>query len=172
MTTKALHNSLKEPELLLIAETERAALAELDEDQLLELHKRIRRARGKYVKQYRRGASARVAESGGRGKAAAKNKRAADLAELFEEALARVSTALAASARRSAAALKVERLEAARNAKLGIGPQVEIAEPAEVPQTAASKSAVKKSKKTPISKKKVASSKAKGSRRQAKRDSR
>ena len=167
MTTKALHNSLKEAELLLIAETERAALAELDEDQLLELHKRIRRARGKYVKKYRRGASAGVAKSGGRGKAAAKNKRAADLAELFEEALARVSTALAASARRSAAALKVERLEAARNAKSGTGPDADVDEPGDAPE-----SAVKKSKKTPMGKKSVASSKASGARRQAKRDSR
>ena len=167
MTNKALQNSLKEAELLLIAETERAALAELDEDQLLDLHKRIRRARGKYVKQYRRGASARVAESGGRGKAAAKNKRAADLAELFEEALARVSTALAAAARRSAAELKAERLEAARNAKSSTGPGSETVAPAGAPE-----SAVKKSKKTPISKKDVASSKATGARRQAKRDSR
>ncbi len=49
-------------ERLLIAETERAALAELDEDELLDLHGRIRRART----EYRRGASQRLQRHGGR----------------------------------------------------------------------------------------------------------
>ena len=82
--------SVSEAEWLLLAETKRAALADLDEDELLALHSRVRRARTKYVKQYRRAASARVAEVGGRGAARPKNRRAAEKAEAFEKALARV----------------------------------------------------------------------------------
>lgn len=167
MTNKALPNSLNEAETLLVAETQRAAMAELDEDQLVVLHKRVRRARGKYVKQYRRGASARVASSGGRGKAAAKNRRAAELAEVFEEALARVSTALAAAARRSAAELKAERLAMAQEAKSGKGPDVPPSEPTDPTDRGTATST-----KTPIDRKSVASTRATGARRQAKRDNR
>jgi hypothetical protein len=49
---------MTETERRLVSETEREALVELDEDALLELHSRVRRARTKYVKNYRRGASA------------------------------------------------------------------------------------------------------------------
>ena len=57
MTRKSLLNSLTEGEWLLLAETKRAAMADLDEDELLALHTRIRRARTKYMSQYRRAAS-------------------------------------------------------------------------------------------------------------------
>ena len=60
---------LNDAERLLVAETGRAELAALDEDAAIELETRVRRARNKYVGQYRRGASAAVAEHGGRGKA-------------------------------------------------------------------------------------------------------
>lgn len=167
MTNKALLNSLNEAEYLLVAETQRAAMAELDEDQLVELHKRIRRARSKYVKKYRRGASARVAEVGGRGKASARNRRAADLAEVFEEALARVSTALAAAARRSAAELKAERLAMAQGATSSTGPEAGPSDPASPIERATPKRT-----KTPIARKEVAATRATGARRQAKRDAR
>jgi hypothetical protein len=49
---------LNDAERLLVAETERAPLAVLDEDAAIELATRIRRARNKYVGQYRRAASA------------------------------------------------------------------------------------------------------------------
>ena len=75
---------LNDAERLLVAETERAELAALDEDAAIDLEARIRRARNKYVGQYRRAASARVAEHGGRGTARAENKRAAMKAEAFE----------------------------------------------------------------------------------------
>jgi hypothetical protein len=78
---------LTEPERLLIAETDRGALALLDEDGAIALEERIRRARNKYVGQYRRSASARVAEHGGRGRARPENTRAAAKAEAFERAL-------------------------------------------------------------------------------------
>ena len=56
---KRLLAVLNDTERLLVAETEADALA-YDEDQVAALHDRIRRARGKYVSQYRRQASARV----------------------------------------------------------------------------------------------------------------
>jgi hypothetical protein len=108
---------LNETETLLIEETSREALAALDEDAAIELETRIRRARGKYVSQYRRGASARVAERGGRGRARPENTRAAQKAEAFERALSRVSRRVAALAAQSAAELRAERLALARDAK-------------------------------------------------------
>ncbi|GIH95663.1 hypothetical protein ACFFMN_40005 [Planobispora siamensis] len=110
----ALLNSLTEAELLLVRETAPERLAELDEDALLDLHIRVRRARTKHVKVYRRQAAARVEETGGRGKAYARNSRTRAKAEVFEDALARVSEQLATAARASAAALQDERLAAAR----------------------------------------------------------
>ena len=61
--------ALTPDERFLVAQTEKEALAELDEDAVLDLHQRIRRARNKYVGQYRRGAAARVPAKGARGKA-------------------------------------------------------------------------------------------------------
>jgi hypothetical protein len=54
---------LDDAERLLVAQTERAELAALDEDAAIDLEARIRRARNKYVGQYRRAASARVVGS-------------------------------------------------------------------------------------------------------------
>ena len=88
---KAILFSMTEAEQMLISETSRDELRALNEDELLEMETRIRRARNKYVKLYRRQASARVAELGGRGFAAPKNQRNRDKAEVFELALARVS---------------------------------------------------------------------------------
>src|SRR5689334_22868387 len=113
---QATLNTLTEAELGIVRDTEPEALAELDEDALLELHDRVRRARKKFLGQYRRQAAVRVEDVGGRGKAYAQNQRARDKAEVFETALARVSTALAKAARRAAAELKAERLAAARSA--------------------------------------------------------
>ncbi len=101
----AAAQALSEDELAVVRATDRDALAGLDEDALLDLHAQIRRARTKYVGQYRRQASARVSDTGGRGKARPQNQRARDKAEIFEAALARVSTALAKAARESAAQL-------------------------------------------------------------------
>jgi hypothetical protein len=108
---------LNESEKLLIAETAREALAALDEDAAIALETRIRRARDKYVSQYRRAASARVAERGGRGRARPENAQALRKAEAFERALSQVSRRVAVLARESAAALRAERLALARAAK-------------------------------------------------------
>jgi hypothetical protein len=124
----ALLNSLTENELSLVRETERARLAELDEDGLVELHIRVRRARDKYVKMYRRRAATRIEEVGGRGKAYPKNTRNRAKAEVFENALARVSDRLAAAARASARALRAERLAEARNARNTAPPAAPAAE--------------------------------------------
>jgi hypothetical protein len=111
---EAMLNSLSEAELAIARSAEPKALTDLDEDALLELHDRVRRARNKYLGQYRRQAAATVREAGGRGKAHAQNQRARDKVEVFETSLARVSNALAKAARRSAAQLRSERLAAAR----------------------------------------------------------
>jgi hypothetical protein len=165
---------LNEAERLLVAETEPAALASLDEDAAAELLVRVRRARTKYVGQYRRGAAARVAQQGGRGKAAPKNTLAAQKAEAFEEALARVSKRLGVLAAQSAAALKAERLEAARAAKQGAKPA---AAPAKKATAATSRSVAAprsgdRALRSPSSEKQRAGTKAATARRQAKRDSR
>lgn len=114
--------ALNDSERQFVAATDPASLAELDEDEAIELEQRVRRARDKYVSQYRRSASTRVAEHGGRGRARAENARAVAKAEAFERALAQVSRRVAVLAAQSAAALRAERLAAARAAKDGDWP--------------------------------------------------
>jgi hypothetical protein len=158
--------ALGETELAVVRATEPGALAGLSEDELLDLHARVRRARNKYVGQYRRRSSAGVAEKGGRGTARPANLRAAERAEVFEAALARVSTALARAARASAAELKAERLAAARAAKGAAGPAPDPAvDPATPPAT-------RPPAKSAGGRKRDASSLAAGARRQARRDAR
>ena len=170
---KAIYNTLTESEKLLVAETSRDALADLDEDQLLELLTRVRRARTKYVKLYRRRASAQVSESGGRGLAHPINQRNRDKAEVFERALARVSRRLQAAAKQSAEELKTERLEAARSGS-GSGPDTSGAGPDQANGAGRGKGKGKAAgfTKTTGGIKKDASTRAAGARRQAKRDAR
>jgi hypothetical protein len=165
---------LNDAERLMVAETGRAELAALDEDAAIELETRIRRARNKYVGQYRRAASAAVAEHGGRGKARPENRRAAMKAEAFEEALSRVSRRVAALARQAAAELRAERLAAARAAKQGRGPVVEAAVPAagRPGPTVTGEPIGDRALRSPASAKQRASTRAMGARQQAKRDSR
>ena len=72
---KAFRKYLTDAEVQIIEETKPANLAELDEDELGDLHDRVRRASRKYRKLHRRQASAQVRADRGRGKAAAKNPR-------------------------------------------------------------------------------------------------
>ena len=165
---------LNDAERLLVAQTERAELAALDEDAAIDLEARIRRARNKYVGQYRRGASARVTEHGARGTARPENKRAAMKAEAFEEALARVSSRVAALARQAAAALRAERLAAARATRHSHGPGPKKAEPAagrQGPPVTAEPTG-DRALRSPRTEKQRAGTLAAGARRQAKRDSR
>jgi hypothetical protein len=161
-------------ERLLIARTKRAELAALDEDAAIELEDRIRRARNKHVGLYRRGASAAVAEHGGRGKAAPENTRAAMKAEAFEEALSRVSRRVAVLARQSAARLRAERLAAARAARQGHGPDAQTAAPAgsRMDPALTGEPIGDRALRSPASESGRASTRAQGARRQAKRDSR
>ncbi len=59
---KKILNSLSEEEFVLIRETKKAQMADLDEDKLITLHTRIRRARNKHVKLYRQEGAAKVAD--------------------------------------------------------------------------------------------------------------
>jgi hypothetical protein len=161
---QGLLNSLTEAERLLVAETERDVLKGLDEDGLLDLHQRIRRARTKYVKNYRRAASAAVADGGGRGMSYPRNQRDRDKAELFESVLAKVSREVAVAANRASMELRTERIEAARAAKS--------AAPAAEQPKAATVTRPRATKKTTGGVKKDASTRAMGARRQAKRDAR
>jgi hypothetical protein len=165
---------LNDAERLLVAETERAGLAALDEDAAIDLEARIRRARNKYVGQYRRAASARVAEHAGRGTARAENKRAAMKAEAFEEALARVSRRVATLARQAAAALRAERLAAARATRQGRAPGAASAEPAvgRKGPSVTGEPTGDRALRSPRTEKQRAGTLALGARRQAKRDSR
>ncbi len=163
---KTVLSSLTETERMLVADTERAAIADRSEDELLELHTRVRRARGKYVKNYRRGASARVESAGGRGKGYAQSSRDRGKAEVFEVALARVSREVAIRANQSAADLKAERLAAARQDSAA--PRVDTTD-AGLPGPAGRDQAPRK---TTGGIKKDASSRAMGTRRQAARDAR
>ncbi|GAA1521002.1 hypothetical protein [Kribbella lupini] len=162
---QALLNSLTEAERLLVAEAERDAVKSLDEDELLELHQRIRRARTKYVKNYRRAAGAAVAEAGGRGQSYPRNQRDRDKAELFETVLARVSREVAGAARQAATELRKERIAAAR-------PAEREGRPTPAAHDSGPDGVRRRATKTTGGLKRDASSRAAGARRQAARDAR
>jgi hypothetical protein len=166
---RAVLNSMTAAERRLVDETSREAMAELDEEELLALHSRIRRARSKYVSTYRRKASRAVVKRGGRGFSYPKNQRDRDKAEVFEGALASVSRQVGRHAARAAAELKATRLAAARSD--GSGPRKVSARAAASSQEAA-ESRPRGAKKTTGGIKKDASTRAAGARRQAKRDAR
>lgn len=107
---KLLNDSEKE----LILAVRPKELRKLDEDELIDLHKRVRRARNKYSKLYRRRASEHVGRDRTRAKASKRSHRVAAKAEIFEDALAKVSRRLGRVARENADALREERLAAAR----------------------------------------------------------
>lgn len=176
--TKAMLAALNDSERLLVAETEPRQLNALNEDEVVELHTRIRRARNKYVGQYRRGATARVGASGGRGKARPKNTRAALKAEVFEQALSNVSRRLSALAKQSAADLRAERLADAQAAKRGKAAgaarksRIKKAGPSSKGRSVTAKPRGDRALRSPASEKNRGGTRAVGDRRQAKRDSR
>ena len=89
---KAVLNSMTDAERRLVAETEPAATrSRSTRTSCSSCSSRIRRARSKYVKNYRRAAGAKVGARSSRGTAYAENQRDRDKAEVFELALARVS---------------------------------------------------------------------------------
>jgi hypothetical protein len=163
---KKLLNSLSEDEYVLIRETTKSEMADLSEDDLIDLHTRIRRGRNKYVKLYRRAGAAKVDAKGARGAGKAANSRNAGKAEVFEDALSRVSRRLAAVSRDTARDLKEERLARARRSSPA--PDEERTTKGKV--TSAGKPRVDRTRTSPGRKKYEASSIAAGKRRQAKRD--
>ena len=163
---KRLLAQLNEADLLLWRETEREAMANLTEDAVVELHNRIRRARNKYTGQYRRQASARVVDSGARGKARPTNTRNAARAEAFEEALSRVSRRLGVLSRLAAADLRAKRLAAARADRAG-GPAG-----AATNEPPAGAGRARAHRQTTGGQKRDASTRSAGARRQAQRDAR
>jgi hypothetical protein len=165
---------LNDGERLMVAETEPDVLAGLDEDEAIALESRIRRARDKYVGLYRRRASARVTEKGGRAKGSAENEQAAMKAEAFERALARVSRRVAALAQKAAADLRADRLAVAREAKrrpVVPAPRGTRARPAAVTEgTVPGGRLGDRALRSPASEKRRASTQALGARRQVRRD--
>ena len=166
---KATWAMLNEREKELLRHADVSSLALLDEDELIELHTRIRRARNKYATLYRRRASSQVKEDASRVKAHAQHARTAAKAEAFEDALARVSGALAKAARSRAAALRAERLRAARRQ-----PAPARREPTRKARARSSSGARAgaKHRRTPVSKRASASARAATRRAEATRDSR
>ena len=153
----------------LVRETEPKRMEKLDEDALLDLHTRVRRARSKYVKLYRQTGAARVGMKGARGHARPGNVGNAAKAEVFELALARVSARVDVVARAAAEELKAERLAAVAATRGSSGPGTESAGGR---ASAAGASTRRRATKTTGGLKRDASSRAKGAARQAKKDSR
>ena len=171
---------LSESELLLVRDTEPSALATFDEDEVGDLLLRVRRARNKYSTNYRRQSTKRVTDKRSRGAARGSSNKTAMKAEIFEDALARVSRRLSVLARESAKELRRERIEAARGtppsgsaARGGGGSPTGARTPASAvsPRTAKTPKASKGTR-SPAKTKQARSSQAAGARRQAKRDSR
>lgn len=158
---------LKRGELDLMREIEPERMAQLDEDELLALHRRIRRARNKHTTNYRRKAARTVEEERARGAAKPKGAKDRLRAEAFEEALSRVSDRLAVVAHEQAEQLKQERLAMAREGRW-TGPESLNSSPGAVTEQGRGR----EHQKTTGGKKRDASSIAQGARRQAKRDSR
>ncbi|WP_433830694.1 hypothetical protein ACQP2E_11525 [Actinoplanes sp. CA-015351] len=159
----ALLGSLTENELALVRETEPGRIAGLDEDALIDLHNRVRRARTKYVKAYRRRAATRVEEAGGRGKAHAQNARRRYKAEIFEGLLATVSRQLSLVAQASAEAYETERLKA---------DPPPVAAPKRQKAQKPAPQLIDRRPNSPDLRKRAASTRASGRRRQARKDSR
>lgn len=172
---KATFDVLSEKDKQLVLDTEVRALRKLDEEELLALHARVRRARNKHTKLYRQGAAGKVQAKGARAGASKAHARDRARAEVLEEALARVSRRLAAVAHTTAEELKATRVAAARKqakAKRAAKEKAKAKAKSASKKRPAPKAAPRKSTKTPAAKKARAGSKASGKRRQAKRDRR
>ena len=170
---KQIRQMLNESEQELLRATESDRLKKLGEDELIDLHTRVRRARTKYTKLHRRRAAAQVKADSSRTRASAANQRSAVKAEAFEDALARVSRRLAREAWLSADRLRADRLAATRAAKVGNRAKSAKKQKAKGKAKASSGKARAESKqRTPASKRDAAAARAATHRKQAKRDAR
>ena len=176
----AIWSMLNDAEKQLLRQAAPDKLADLDEDALSELHSRIRRARNKYSKLYRRRASSEVSSSGSRSKGHSRHARTLVKAEAFEEALADVSAKLAKAARASADALRKERIAQARGESNAGGEATSKStktasgkkKSAGGPSAKKPKSSPKSKSKTPQSKRATGQARASKARKQAARDAR
>lgn len=169
MASPSLLATLNESDFLLVRATAPAELRGLDEDELLELHARVRRARNKHLGIHRRQGAVKVSAKGARGAAQSTNDRNAARVEIFEEALARVSSQLGAAARQSARELKDQRLARARGDAVAPPKTGARTTRAAAPKKRVSTDTTRES---PGRMKREAGTQATGARRQAKRDSR
>jgi hypothetical protein len=163
---------LGDAERLLVAETEPAALAALDEDGVIALHTRVRRARSKYVSQYRRAAARRVPVAGGRGRARPLNSRARQKAEVFELVLSQVSARLAELAAEAADELRSARLAMARSSTGHGGPDSLRGTRVPSARTVTTTPTGDRALRSPASERRRATTQARDARRQAGRDAR
>src|SRR5262245_60337258 len=164
---RATPQSLTRKEWALLTDTRPDRRRAMDEAALIELHARVRRARDGFVQLHRREVAAQVDAARARGTASVAPRRSPSKAEIFEDALARVSSSLARAARATAASLRAERLAAARSATRPAAP----AEPTPAPpktKTAAPRARTR----APIERKAAAATRASGARRQARQDAR
>ncbi len=163
---------LNDAEQALVREAGSDALSQLDEDELIELHTRVRRARTKYSKLYRRRAAEQVAADSSRGKASAANSTTRVKAEIFEDVLAAVSRRLAAVAKDRATELRHERLAAARREEAADQVTTSTRGSTKAAATGRPTTSGPDNSRSPARKKQAASTRAAGKRSQAKRDRR
>jgi hypothetical protein len=164
---RATPQSLSRKERTLLAETDTERLRAMDEEDLIDLHARVRRARDRYVQLHRREVAEQVEVARARGTASGAPRRSASKAEIFEAALARVSSSLARAARAAAASLRAERLTAARSA---VRPA---AAKKRTPARPKAKAVAPRARnRPPIERKSAAATRASNARRQARRDAR
>lgn len=163
-----------EQELLRAVEPKR--LRKLDEDELIDLHTRVRRARTKYTKLYRRRAAAQVGEKAARSGASTAGARTRRKAEGFEAALSVVSARLAEVAQRQSDELREDRLAAAKGSRSGAAKKASKERSGAKGRAKRSASTATSSRrrgdaelKSPARKRKVASQRATKARRSAKR---
>lgn len=163
-------------EQTLLVATEPKRLAAMSLDELGDALTLVRRARDKYSKMHRRQASATVKDVGRRSATQSQNLRTLRKAEVLEDALARVTSAYASATRKSAAALKSERLAMAKAATPATpaakkAPAKSTAKPSQTAGRTAKGRGVVPASPT-ASPARRGGAKVQGARRQAKRDSR
>src|SRR5262245_49597958 len=164
---RATPQSFSDKERALRAETRTDHLRTLDEEALIGLHARVRRARDRFVQLHRREVAGQVDAARARGVASVAPRRSASKAEIFEDALARVSSSLARAARATAGSLRAERLAAARSAPRAAA----TGKRAQVPPRK-STAAPRARSRPPIERKAAAATRASNARRQARHDAR
>ncbi|CAN5535961.1 hypothetical protein BH23ACT3_BH23ACT3_18630 [soil metagenome] len=162
-TELSLFNDKKQT--LLVA-TEPSRLKEMSEDELDDLLTLVRKARNKYNTQYRRQGRESVDSAGKRSATATSNQRTLRKAEIFEDALARVARSLSAAARAQRDELKAERIAAARGERGSAARK-----PAGRARNESGRAQTAR-RGDHVTERRAASTRAKGARNQARRDSR